>query len=66
MANLSNKAWIFIVAIFLVLGLIVGYSLGKAVGFGEAEDVFKAEINKAKEDLSKIQRELLDLQSKNE
>lgn len=42
-------------------GAIVGYSFGKSIGFQAGQEMLKSEVNKAKQDILNLQKELENL-----
>lgn len=64
MPTLSNKAWIVLLIFVLIFGVVVGYSFGKSIGFQAGQEMLKSEVNKAKEDVLNLQKELENIQIK--
>lgn len=48
----------------LIFGIVIGYSFGKSVGFQAGQETLKSEVNKAKEDVLNLQKELESLKIK--
>lgn len=44
--------------ILFFAGAIVGYSFGKSIGFQTGQETLKSEVNKAKQDVLNLQKEL--------